>query len=69
MTAASVQFCDVCKKDTERCQYYPVGRRRQHAKCLECDRNDIRNVRAHLTHDKRYCTECDRIHTAGPQHP
>jgi hypothetical protein len=67
MTSTSTQYCDVCKTETERCQYYPAGRSRQHGKCLECDRKDVRNSRVYVSKDKRYCGECDRTHNLGPQ--
>ena len=57
-------FCETCKADTARCEYYPAGRSRQHGKCLECDRKDIRNPRP--SGDKRYCVECDRNHRTPP---
>ena len=68
MTTTSSQYCETCKTETERCQYYPAGRSRQHGKCLECDRKDVRNARVVVSKDKRYCSECDRIHNLGPQH-
>ena len=60
MTAVFSKYCDVCKADTKRCQYYPKGRSRQHDRCLECDRKDRRNSEAYESSDSRYCVECDR---------
>jgi len=54
------KYCDVCKTDTKRCQYYPKGRSRQHDACLECDRKDRRNSESYGSSDSRYCVECDR---------
>jgi len=62
MNFRTIDYCDVCKSETPRCQYYPVGRSRQHGKCLECDRKDPRNPQAYQNKDVRYCTECDRNH-------
>lgn len=59
-TRAVTEFCDVCKAETERCQYYPIGRSRQHGRCLECDRKDARNPTPYQNKDRRYCSECDR---------
>ena len=67
MNAISAKYCDVCKADTKRCQYYPKGRSRQHDRCLECDRKDRRNSESHQSSDSRYCVECDRIQRIGPQ--
>ena len=30
--------------------------------------SDVRNARVVVSKDKRYCSECDRIHNLGPQH-
>jgi hypothetical protein len=62
MNATFSKYCDVCKADTKRCQYYPKGRSRQHDKCMECDRKDCRNFEAHQSSDPRYCIECDYNH-------
>jgi hypothetical protein len=56
------EYCDVCKMETARCQYYPAGRSRMHGKCLECDRKDIRNPAPQGSRDSRYCGECDQHH-------
>ena len=61
------QYCDVCKADTKRCQYYPAGRSRQHGKCLECDRKDPRTPQARHNRDNRYCSECDHAHHLAPR--
>jgi hypothetical protein len=60
MNTTISKYCDVCKADTKRCQYYPQGRSRQHDLCLECDRKDRRNSEAFPSSDARYCIECDR---------
>jgi len=62
MTQPDLAYCETCKRDTKRCQYYPAGRSRQHGKCLECDRNDIRNSGSYKVKDSRYCIDCDRAH-------
>jgi hypothetical protein len=67
MNATIVKFCDVCKHDTKRCQYYPKGRSRQHDRCLECDRKDPRQASLDST-DSRYCITCDREHRIPPEH-
>jgi hypothetical protein len=59
------EYCDVCKKETLRCEYYPMGRSRQHRKCLECDTRDPKNSVPPQTRDRRYCIECDRNHRAA----
>ena len=61
MNGTISKYCDVCKAETKRCQYYPIGRSRQHDVCLECDRKDRRNSEA-VSSDPRYCIECDRNH-------
>lgn len=66
MNATLRDYCEVCKAETERCQYYPAGRSRQHGKCLECDRTDPRSVIANQNRDPRYCKECDRNHHLAP---
>jgi hypothetical protein len=68
MTATFTDYCDVCKTQTARCQYYPAGRSRQHAKCLACDRADPRNAAGLQSTDPRYCNECDRNHRLAPSH-
>jgi hypothetical protein len=60
MTATLAKYCDVCKADTHRCEYYPKGRSRQHDSCLECDRRDARNAESPVSSDRRYCVACDR---------
>jgi hypothetical protein len=62
MNTVVSKYCDVCKTETERCQYYPKGRSRQHDTCLKCDRNDPRTPERYRSRDSRYCTECDRAH-------
>ena len=62
MNPKMTEYCDLCKKDTPRCQYYPAGRSRQHGRCLECEKKDVRNARPYKSVDSRYCGECDRIH-------
>jgi hypothetical protein len=62
MITTTLEYCDVCKTETKRCQYYPAGRSRRHGKCLECDRKDPRNPEAYQSKDSRYCCECDRNH-------
>ena len=64
ITTTASEYCDVCKKETHRCEYYPAGRSRQHAKCLECDRKDPRNSDGHQSQDSRYCIDCDKNHRA-----
>jgi hypothetical protein len=59
-------YCEVCKADTERCQYYPAGRSRQHGRCLQCDRNDPRSSSSHQSTDARYCKDCDRNRRIPP---
>jgi len=61
------EYCDVCKTDTKRCQYYPAGRSRQHGKCLECDQKDPRTPQARQNRDNRYCSECDHAHHLAPR--
>jgi len=65
ITTMAAEYCDVCKKDTHRCEYYPMGRSRQHGKCLECDQKDPRTQTAHQSRDSRYCVECDRNHRSA----
>jgi len=62
MITATLEYCETCKTDTPRCQYYPKGRSRRHGKCLECDRKDPRNPAGFKRKDARYCYECDRSH-------
>jgi hypothetical protein len=60
MTSTTIsKYCDICKADTNRCEYYPKGRSRQHERCLECDRKDTRNSNSSKSSDARYCIECD----------
>jgi hypothetical protein len=61
MNATVLKYCDVCKRETKRCQYYPKGRSRQHDQCLECDARDPRQASLEST-DARYCITCDRNH-------
>jgi hypothetical protein len=58
MTTLVKEYCEICKTETPRCQYYPAGRSRQHGKCLECDRKDARNV--YESNGGPYCVECER---------
>ena len=60
------EYCETCKAETERCQYYPVGRSRQHGRCLQCDRTDPRYAAVAQSGDKRYCRDCDRAHRLAP---
>jgi len=62
------EYCEVCKTETERCQYYPAGRSRQHGRCLKCDQKDPRSAGGHQSGDLRYCNECDRMHRHPPSH-
>jgi len=57
-----IKFCEVCKAETKRCQYYPKGRSRQHDMCLKCDKEDRRHTQDAPSSDSRYCIECDRAH-------
>ena len=69
MTTTTLEYCEICKAETPRCQYYPAGRSRQHGKCLKCDSTDTRNPRPFETQDRRYCGDCDRNHQlAGKRH-
>jgi hypothetical protein len=63
---ASKTYCETCKIDTEKCQYYPAGRSRQHGACLECDRTDPRSMGAPQSTDARYCKGCDRARRTPP---
>jgi hypothetical protein len=65
MTATIVRYCDVCKTETQRCEYYPKGRSLRHNVCLECNRKDPRITEAYRSTDPRYCTECDRVQRLG----
>ena len=62
MNTTILKYCEVCKTETKRCQYYPKGRSRQHDLCLECDRKNPRTPGGHHSSDPRYCAECDRAH-------
>ena len=68
MISTAPEYCDVCKLNTPRCQYYPAGRSRRHGKCLECDRKDPRSPQGSRSKDSRYCLECDRSHSQGDKH-
>lgn len=68
MISTASEYCDVCKAETQRCQYYPAGRSRRHGKCLECDRKDPRTPQGSRTKDARYCLECDRNHNQAGRH-
>ena len=61
MIATVTKYCETCKTETKRCQYYPKGRSRAHDLCLECDRKDPRTPEGYRSRDPRYCNECDRI--------
>jgi hypothetical protein len=65
MTAMILRYCDVCKTETQRCEYYPKGRSRQHNACLECNRKDPRIAEGYRSTDPRYCAECDRNQRLG----
>jgi hypothetical protein len=60
MSPTNSQYCEVCKTNTKRCEYYPKGRSRQHGACLDCDRKDPRHPEGYRSSDPRYCYECDR---------
>jgi len=62
------EYCEVCKAQTERCQYFPAGRSRQHGRCLACDRKDPRSAGGYQSTDARYCNECDHNHRLVPHH-
>jgi hypothetical protein len=53
-------FCDRCKIETRRCEYYPKGRSRQHGMCLVCDSKDPKHPEGHKSRDPGVCYECDR---------
>jgi len=57
--AAASEYCDICKIATKRCEYYPAGRSRRHAKCLECDRKDPRTPNDSQKKDARFCFDCN----------
>jgi hypothetical protein len=57
-------YCDVCKAETQRCEYYPKGRSRQHGKCLECDKKDPTRPAGYRSSNPRYCYECARAYLA-----
>ena len=65
MLSMAAEYCETCKIDTKRCEYYPAGRSRRHGKCLECDRKDPRSPKGFGSKDARYCNECDRSQTLG----
>ena len=69
MTVVMTAYCDVCKTETPRCEYYPAGRSRQHGKCLTCDRNDIRNPRPNANSASRYCGDCENNYLASQRGP
>ena len=60
MSKAITSFCDVCKTETRRCEYYPRGRSRQHGKCLQCDKNDPTHTVGYRSSNPSYCYDCDR---------
>jgi hypothetical protein len=62
--AAAAEYCDVCRSNTKRCEYYPAGRSRRHGKCLECDHKDPRSPVGFKSKDVRYCRECDTSNNA-----
>jgi hypothetical protein len=64
--SGKLAYCEVCKAETDRCQYYPKGRSRQHDRCLECDRHDPRVPENLRTTDPRYCSDCDRTRRLAP---
>jgi hypothetical protein len=68
MISMAAEYCDVCKTETKRCEYYPAGRSRRHGKCLECDRKDPRAPAGSRAKDGRYCLECDRNHNFVDRH-
>lgn len=55
MSIAIAQYCDVCKTETRRCEYYPKSRSRQHGKCLKCDKNDPNRPEGYRSSNPSYC--------------
>lgn len=63
------EYCDLCKTVTRRCEYYPKGRSRQHARCLSCDSRDPAHAEGHHSRDPRVCYECEQargVEKRGP---
>lgn len=54
-------YCDVCKATTERCEFYPQGRSRQHGRCLRCDKNDSRTPAEYKPAKREYCYACNQM--------
>ena len=61
MNTTLLEYCDVCKAATRKCEYYPKGRSRQHGKCLECAKRDAKHPESYRSSDPRYCYACDQI--------
>ena len=60
MSPSSTEYCESCKAYTKRCEFYPVGRSRQHGKCLECDRKDPKHG-DNYRRKPQYCYECGQL--------
>jgi hypothetical protein len=58
MSPATTEYCEACKAHTKRCEFYPVGRSRQHGTCLECDRKDPRRPENYRSLKPQYCYAC-----------
>jgi hypothetical protein len=58
MSLTATEYCESCKAYTKRCEFYPVGRSRQHGKCLECDRKDPKHPENYRSLKPQYCYEC-----------
>ena len=61
MTPQTVsEYCESCKVNTRRCEFYPVGRSRQHGACLQCDRQDPTHPEGYRDRNPQYCYACDQ---------
>jgi hypothetical protein len=61
MSPQATEYCESCKSNTRRCEYYPVGRSRQHGRCLECDRKDTLHPAGYRNRNPGYCYTCDQM--------